>query len=99
MNRFILIAIFAALTGPCLAQPASESKALQLKVRPSGYEKERNDAVERQEKLLRRLERSDHMVRSICINCGDAWKHQIYAPFNPLASLKSSGGLPAEEAN
>jgi hypothetical protein len=26
-------------------------------------------------------------VRSICTHCGDEWKHQIYAPFNPLASL------------
>jgi hypothetical protein len=36
------------------------------------------------------------MIRSICVNCGDGWKHQIYTPFNPLASLGRSG-QPAEE--
>lgn len=99
MNRFVFAAILAVAAGPCLAQSAPETKPMQLTVRPSGYDKERNEATERQERLMKRLERSNHMVRSICINCGDEWKHQIYAPFNPLAALKSSGGIPSESAN
>ncbi len=90
MSRFALTASLLLLAGPGLAQGAPEEKPLQLTVRPSGYEAEPNDALERQQKLLRRLEQSNHMMRSICVNCGDGWKHQIYAPFNPLASLGRS---------
>jgi hypothetical protein len=90
MSRLVIAAILAGLSGPVYAQGAPEANAMQLTVRPSGYERERNESWERQEKLLRRLEQSNHTVRSICINCGDEWKHQIYAPFNPLASLKPS---------
>jgi hypothetical protein len=70
---------------------------MKLTVRPSGYEADQNENQQRQEKLLKRMEQSDHMIRSICINCGDAWKHQIYAPFDPYASLKPSA-RPSDEA-
>jgi hypothetical protein len=78
------------MPGWALAEEAVPDKAMQLTVRPSGYGAQRNEALERQQKLLKRLEQSDYMVRSICINCGDAWKHQTYAPFNPLSSLGTS---------
>jgi len=99
MTRFALAASFMILAGPGLAQGAPESRPLQLTVRPSGYEAEANEAQERQQKLLKRLEQSDHMIRSICVNCGDGWKHQIYAPFNPLASLGRSGQTSEEAGN
>lgn len=95
MSRLAVTASFLLLAGPGLAQGSPEEKPLQLTVRPSGYEAEPNEALERQQKLLRRLEQSNHMMRSICVNCGDGWKHQIYAPFNPLASLGRSA-RPAE---
>ncbi|MBD2747044.1 hypothetical protein IC232_10120 [Microvirga sp. BT688] len=87
MTRLLWIASLSLLMGPALAQTTPEDKPLRLTVRPSGTEAEGNEALERQQKLLRRLERSNHMVRSICINCGDEWKHQIYAPFDPYAAL------------
>lgn len=93
MTRFLWIASLIFLMGPALAQ----DKPLQLTVRPSGTEPGTNEAMERQQKLLRRLERSDHTVRSICINCGDEWKHQIYAPFDPYAAL-GRGARPSEDA-
>lgn len=97
MKRTALAAAtLSLLTGAAIAQDGSGSDPLRLVVRPSGYETEPNDAKERQERLLRRLERSNHMMRSICINCGDEWKHQIYAPFNPLARL-GQGSRTAEE--
>jgi hypothetical protein len=96
MTRFALTVSFLLLAGPGFAQGTPESKALQLTVRPSGYEAEANEATERQQKLLKRLEQSNHMIRSICVNCGDGWKHQIYTPFNPLASLGRSNP-PSEE--
>lgn len=98
MRRFILAAVLAGLSAsPVLAQEAATSKALQLRVRPSGFEPEASEAQKRQEKLLKRMEQSNHMVRSICVNCGDSWKHQIYAPFNPYASLAPSA-RPSETA-
>ena len=96
MTRLALTVSLLLLAGSGFAQEAPDGKALQLTVRPSGYEAEANEATARQERLLRRLEQSDHMIRSICINCGASWKHQIYAPFNPLASLGRSG-QPSEE--
>ncbi|MCB5175418.1 MULTISPECIES: hypothetical protein [Microvirga] len=93
MRAVLSAAIFASLTGAALAQEAS--KPLQLVVRPSGYDAVQNEAKERQERLLRRLEQSNHMMRSICTHCGDEWKHQIYAPFHPLATL--GGTRTAEE--
>jgi len=99
MNRFAWTASFLMLAAPTHAQTAPESRPLQLTVRPSGVDGEANEAVERQQKLLKRLERSNHMVRSICINCGDDWKHQIYAPFDPMASLSRSGRVSEEPGN
>lgn len=86
----VLAALPACLPGVARAQEASESRPLVLRVRPSGYDTELNEAQMRQERLLRKLEKSDHMVRSICVNCGDEWKHQIYAPFYPMAALNGS---------
>ncbi len=99
MTRFLWTAGLLLLTVPALAQDMPADKPLRLTVRPSGTEPEVNEAMERQQKLLRRLERSNHMVRSICINCGDEWKHQIYAPFHPLAALGGAGGAPDEAAD
>jgi hypothetical protein len=97
MRGFALAAaIAAAYPQLALAQEASDSKPMLLTVRPSGYQASKEDAQARQERLLKRLERSDHMVRSICVHCGDEWKHQIYAPFDPLASL-GAGSRTTEE--
>jgi hypothetical protein len=41
------------------------------------------------------MEQSDYWVRSICIQCGDAWKHQTYTPFNPLEALGRKGNAEA----
>ena len=98
MTRFLWTAGLLLLTVPALAQDMPADKPLRLTVRPSGTEPEVNEAVERQQKLLRRLERSNHMVRSICINCGDEWKHQIYTPFDPYAAL-GRAAQPSDDGN
>ncbi|WP_134494293.1 hypothetical protein [Microvirga pakistanensis] len=90
MRHFLFAVLLMGVPGMAFAQGAPDEKGLQLTVRPSGYESEQNEALKRQEKLLKRLEQSNHMIRSICINCGDSWKHQIYEPFNPYASLGPS---------
>jgi hypothetical protein len=70
---------------------------LQLRVRPSGQEAAAQEALDRQQRLLKRMEQADYSVRSICSQCGDAWKHQTYAPFNPLSSLNPSVAAPEEQ--
>lgn len=90
MRHLVLAAVLATLSGPAFAQDVPNGEGMRLTVRPSGYDAEQNEAQLRQERLLKRLEKSNHMIRSICINCGDGWKHQIYAPFDPYASLPSS---------
>lgn len=90
-------AIFVFLAAPALSQEASNP--MVLVVRPSGVDSADSEAKERQEKLLRRLEQSNHMIRSICRNCGDEWKHQIYEPFHPLATLGTRGAISEERAN
>jgi hypothetical protein len=99
MTRFLWTASLLLLVGQAFAQDAPGSRPLQLTVRPSGVEPEVNEALERQQKLLKRLERSNHMVRSICINCGDGWKHQIYAPFDPYAALGRAAGPSDDPGN
>ena len=93
MKRVLLAAAAAALlSGQAFAQDAGapkaapDPKAMQFSVSPSGHE-EPNEDQARQERLLKRMEQADYSVRSICVSCGDAWKHQTYAPFNPRASL------------
>jgi hypothetical protein len=98
MTRLVLTVSFVLMAGLGFAQDNPEGNALQLTVRPSGFEAEANEATERQQKLLKRLEQSNHMIRSICVNCGDGWKHQIYTPFNPLASLGGRSEQPSEDA-
>jgi hypothetical protein len=100
VRRFVLIiAAAAVLPGWAHAEEAAPSKAMRLTVSPSGYEESPNEALERQQKLLKRMEQSAHMVRSICVNCGDGWKHQIYTPFEPLASLGASRQVADEAGN
>ena len=99
MTRLAWTASLLLLAGPACAQDEPDRAPLQLTVRPSGYERDAAEALERQQKLLKRLEQSNHMVRSICVNCGDEWKHQIYAPFNPLASLGRTAEPSEDEGN
>ncbi|HZH51513.1 MAG TPA: hypothetical protein VEZ16_06470 [Microvirga sp.] len=98
MRRTALAAaIFAFLAGAALAQEAANP--MVLVVRPSGVDAASSEAKERQERLLRRLEQSNHMIRSICRNCGDEWKHQIYEPFHPLATLGAENRTAEERDN
>ncbi|MCB8820398.1 hypothetical protein [Microvirga rosea] len=90
VGRIAGLGIAAVLLSPAVGQESSgtPSNPLFLTVKPSGYEAD-TEAQARQERLLKRMEQADYSVRSICVNCGDAWKHQTYAPFNPLQSLQA----------
>jgi hypothetical protein len=98
-SKHIILACLVLLAAcPAMAQEtestAETSQPLRLKVRPSGYETAPEDAVARQERLLKRMADNDFLFRSICQSCGDAWKHNSYAPFNPMRSLKGQASEP-----
>jgi hypothetical protein len=45
------------------------------------------DARSRQERLLRRMEEADYLMRHICTRCGGVERPGDAAPFEPLARL------------
>lgn len=99
LKLFVPAALLASVvSGAAFAEETAPSKAMVLTVRPSGYDASQTETEARRERLLKRIEQSDYMVRSICVQCGDHWKHQIYAPFEPLASLSPRNKTAEEKA-
>jgi hypothetical protein len=97
-SRIVLTCIgVAASFVPAIAQEAGSTRPLTLTVRPSGRDTTPDEAVARQERLLKRMAQNDFLFRSICIRCGDAWKHNSYAPFNPMRSLRGNPEDPGPE--
>ena len=97
--RLPVIVAMAILASPVMAQNSpktTESPALTLKVRPSGTTDADSDNRARQERLAKRMEENDFLFRSSCMQCGDAWTHTSYAPFEPLRSLRPSSRLSTE---
>lgn len=97
-SRIALIPICIGLATtalPALAQETGPTRPLTLTVRPSGRDTAPDEAIARQERLLKRMAQNDFLFRSICIRCGDAWKHNSFAPFNPMRALR---GGPDESA-
>lgn len=78
------ISIFATCAS---AQESKPSSPLTIKVHPSGYEVSPDEAITRQKRLAERMSKNDFLFRSICISCGDSWKHNSYAPFEPMSAL------------
>lgn len=94
--RLPVIVAMAILASPVMAQTTTESPALTLKVRPAGTTDADSENRARQERLAKRMEENDFLFRSICMQCGDAWKHNSYAPFEPLRALRPSSRLSSE---
>ncbi|MGO4704745.1 hypothetical protein AB4072_03070 [Microvirga sp. 2MCAF38] len=88
MKRVVLALVaLGALMGPALAQETSTSKPLTLSVRPSGFDNVSSETRARQDRLAKQMEENDFKFRSICMQCGDKWKHNTYAPFEPQRAL------------
>ncbi|WP_112663291.1 hypothetical protein [Microvirga flavescens] len=96
MKYFALVAALATLAGPALAQEKTDNKPLTLSVRPSGYSELSDDPRTRQERLMKQMEENDFKFRSICMQCGDKWKHNTYAPFDPQSVLNARKRASAE---
>lgn len=85
MRQLLLGLALAAQLVPLRAQDAGLPP---ITVRPSGIEDPSAESRERQERLSRRLERSDYAFRSICTHCA-ARRDQAGgdAPFYPYQVL------------
>jgi hypothetical protein len=66
--------------------PDDPSPAI-ITVRPSGTDSRTPEALTAEERIERRLKRSDQMLRSICIGCGTRDAASVSAPFNPGETL------------
>jgi len=58
LTRLALAGALAGLPGIALSQSAPDSRPMVLRVRPSGYDTEQSEAQMRQERLLRKLEKT-----------------------------------------
>ena len=69
------------------AAAAQEAPAMQLSVRPSGYDAA-EEAKAREERLRKRMEQADFLLRNICIQCGGGINRPgAYGPVDPVATL------------
>jgi hypothetical protein len=90
------------LAGATVAAAAAEDPAgreLAVTVRPSGFESPvAQEARERQERLVRRLDDSEYAFRNICNGCNRSTKRLIgiNAPFYPMAVLGGRDGAGAD---
>ncbi len=66
---------------------AQEAPALTLTVKPSGYDADA-EARAREERLLKRMERADYLLRNICVRCGGGINRPgAYESVDPVATL------------
>jgi hypothetical protein len=84
-----LIALLALLS-PVAAQD-NRTEPLPVTVSPSGYEDAvANEARERQERILKRMQEDEYLFRNICVQCGGGVDGPgAYEPFNPIQALTS----------
>ncbi|HEV2558973.1 MAG TPA: hypothetical protein VGU45_10130 [Microvirga sp.] len=87
MKTFALLSLLL-LAAPAAAQEAgAEAPAMTLSVRPSGYDADA-ESREREERLKKRMERADYLLRNICIQCGGGINRPgAYGPVDPVATL------------
>lgn len=88
MKTFAL-ALAAALLWSGAAS-AQDAPALTLSVRPSGYEAG-EEARGREERLRKKMEQAEFLLRNICIQCGGGINRPgAYGPVDPVATLGRS---------
>jgi len=89
MRVFALVLATGVLAGN--AAGAQEKPPMTLNVRPSGYDAT-EEARAREERLLKRMEQADYLLRNICIHCGGGINRPgAYGPVDPVATLGKGG--------
>lgn len=67
-----------------------------ITVRPSGYDPRTEEARLAEERLERRLKRSDQLLRAICVGCGSRDALPGAAPFSPMGALHAPSGTASQ---
>ena len=83
--RRLPLLILALAPLPAAAQDAEPDPAV-----PALVVRAPADPRARQERLLRRMEEADDLMRHICAHCGGVERPDDGAPFEPLARLNAA---------
>jgi hypothetical protein len=77
-------------------QPEPPPEANVISVRPSSFDDRSVEARLAEERLERRLKRSDQALRSICVGCGSRDAVPGAGPFSPMDALHPSANAPSQ---
>jgi hypothetical protein len=90
----LLCTLFAS---PVAAEAQSSPDTTNvITVRPSGFDARTEEARMAQERLERRLKRSDQAMRAICVGCGSRDAVPGAAPFSPMEALRAPSGTASQ---
>jgi hypothetical protein len=86
----VLLGLLASVS--CALSPAVRAQEAEnvITVHPSGIDPRNQEALSAQERLERRLKRSDQILRSICVGCGSRDAVAGAPPFSPMDVLHPS---------
>jgi hypothetical protein len=93
MHRILMSAVLLLALPSAVSAEETDQPPLRLRVSPSGIDDAASESQARQARLLRRMQQSDFLFRSICVRCGGrADFPYMTAPFEPEAALRRGGG-------
>jgi hypothetical protein len=79
-----------------LATGARSQDVTVLTVHPSGIDPRNAEALTAEERLERRLKRSNELLRAICVGCGARDALPGAAPFSPMQALRPPERTPSQ---
>jgi hypothetical protein len=89
LTCLLRLACVLAVAAPCAAPiaQAQEVTGNVITVHPSGIDPRSQEALTAEERLERRLKRSNELLRAICVGCGARDAVSGAAPFDPMQAL------------
>jgi hypothetical protein len=98
MHRILMSAVLLLAFSPAPSAEEASPAPLRLRVSPSGIDHAASESLVRQERLMRRMQQSDFLFRSICVRCGGRSDFPyVTAPFEPEAALRRGAGASAAD--
>jgi hypothetical protein len=96
-SAVLSLLLCTVLASPVAAEAQSApDTANVISVRPSGFDARTEEARMAQERLERRLKRSDQAMRAICVGCGSRDAVPGAAPFSPIDALRAPPGAASQ---